>query len=64
MRVAITGASGFVGGAIARAATARGDRWNGLTRRANAQHLVVPLPRRLYARPHTTYEASIACYEE
>ena len=36
MRVAITGASGFVGGAIVRAVTARGDTWNGLTRRANA----------------------------
>jgi nucleoside-diphosphate-sugar epimerase len=36
MRVAITGASGFVGGAIVRGVTARGDTWNGLTRRANA----------------------------
>lgn len=36
MRVAITGASGYVGSAIARAATARGDTWNGLTRRAKA----------------------------
>lgn len=36
MRVAITGASGYVGGAITRALVARGDAWNGLTRRANA----------------------------
>jgi len=36
MRVAITGASGYVGGAVARALTVRGDVWNGLTRRANA----------------------------
>jgi nucleoside-diphosphate-sugar epimerase len=36
VRVAITGASGFAGGAIVRAVTARGDTWNGLTRRANA----------------------------
>jgi len=36
MRIAVTGAAGYVGSALRRAIAARGDRWIGLTRRPPA----------------------------